>query len=104
MSHLRMRTGRMERQRKTLEVSEANMNHEIKFKEGVKTVSLTPLRAIRHKCLDCCCWSDTEVRKCTVQDCSLYPFRFGKNPDLQGRKGKANCLQEYQFKKKLACI
>lgn len=40
-----------------------------------------PLKAIREKCLDCCGGNAYEVRVCTAGDgCSLYPFRFGKNP------------------------
>ena len=39
-----------------------------------------PVKAIRAKCLDCCCGSQTEVKLCTCTDRSLYPFRFGKNP------------------------
>lgn len=39
-----------------------------------------PLRAIREKCLDCCCMSANEVKLCTIEKCALYPFRFGKNP------------------------
>lgn len=41
---------------------------------------LTPLKAIRAKCLDCMCDSSNEVKLCPITDCSLYPFRFGKNP------------------------
>lgn len=40
----------------------------------------SPIKAIRAKCLDCCCDSSNEVRMCTITDCPLYPFRFGKNP------------------------
>ena len=36
--------------------------------------------AIRAKCLDCCCGSKGEVRKCTVYRCSLWPMRMGSNP------------------------
>lgn len=39
-----------------------------------------PVKAIRLKCLDCCCGSFTEVEQCTAQRCPLFPFRFGKNP------------------------
>jgi hypothetical protein len=42
---------------------------------------LTPLKAIRAKCLDCCCWQPKEVRECTVLDCALYPYRLGRRPD-----------------------
>lgn len=44
---------------------------------------LTPIKAIRAKCLDCCCGSVREVSLCPCADCSLHPFRFGKNPNLQ---------------------
>ena len=40
----------------------------------------SPIKAIRAKCLDCCCGSANEVRLCTIPDCALYPYRFGKNP------------------------
>lgn len=40
----------------------------------------SPVKAIREKCLDCCCDSANEVRLCPAQDCPLHPFRFGKNP------------------------
>ena len=39
-----------------------------------------PVKAIRAHCLDCCCGSSEEVKKCPVHYCPLYPFRFGKNP------------------------
>lgn len=39
-----------------------------------------PAKAIRAKCLDCCCDQVNEVKLCPVEDCPLWPFRFGKNP------------------------
>ena len=47
----------------------------------MKRDHLTPLKAIRAKCLDCSAGSVAEVRKCHITDCSLYPFRFGHNPN-----------------------
>ena len=41
---------------------------------------MTPMKAIRAKCLDCCCGSSNEVRLCTAESCPLHPFRLGKNP------------------------
>ena len=41
---------------------------------------MTPMKAIRAKCLDCCCGSFHEVRLCTAEKCPLYPYRFGKRP------------------------
>ncbi len=40
----------------------------------------SPLKAIRAKCLDCCCDHITEVKLCPESDCPLHPFRFGRNP------------------------
>jgi hypothetical protein len=52
---------------------------------------ITPLQAIRKKCLDCSVFSPKEVRLCPSTDCSIYPFRFGSNPHLKG-KGQAQNL------------
>ncbi|MBI5315036.1 MAG: hypothetical protein HZB34_03610 [Nitrospirae bacterium] len=41
---------------------------------------LRPLKAIRAKCLDCCCGSAVEVRRCTVTTCALWPYRLGHRP------------------------
>ena len=46
---------------------------------------LTPVKAIRAHCLHCCGYSPKEVRLCTVESCSLYPYRMGHCP---GRKRK----------------
>lgn len=45
---------------------------------------LTPLKAIRAKCLDCSGESYAEVRLCTITKCPLYPFRDGHNPNRKG--------------------
>ena len=42
--------------------------------------TLTPVKAIRAKCLDCCCGQMKEVRLCTAENCPLYPYRMGKRP------------------------
>jgi hypothetical protein len=44
-----------------------------------------PLRAIRLKCLDCTCGSDTEIRSCQVTSCALFPYRMGKYPKVGDR-------------------
>lgn len=48
---------------------------------------ISSLKAIRLKCLDCCCGSAHEVKLCTAVKCSLYLFRFGKNPNRAGIGG-----------------
>jgi hypothetical protein len=38
------------------------------------------LKAIRGRCLDCCCYQPSEVAKCPSTGCSLWLFRFGRDP------------------------
>lgn len=43
----------------------------------------SPIAAIREKCLDCCHGAQevgNMVATCVAVDCSLWPFRKGKNP------------------------
>ena len=47
---------------------------------------LTPLKSIRAKCLDCSVNQPKEVRECQIEDCPLWVYRFGKNPNRQGHK------------------
>ena len=35
-------------------------------------------KAIRLKCLDCCCGNTAEVRKCPAINCPLWRYRMGK--------------------------
>ena len=51
---------------------------------------ITPLRAIRAKCLDCCCGSENEVKLCALEKCPLYVYRDGHNPKKKGQGGKGN--------------
>lgn len=41
---------------------------------------LTPIKAIRAKCLDCCCQQPGDVRKCRIETCALWPYRMGRRP------------------------
>jgi len=52
---------------------------------------VSPLRAIRAKCLDCVCYSASEVSKCPIPDCPLYKFRGGRNTT-----GKKRVMSEKQ--------
>ncbi len=64
--------------------------------QTVKTTGkLTPMRAIRLKCLDCSAGSAKEIRLCPIPDCELYIYRMGKNPAYAGRKGNAEALRKY---------
>lgn len=39
---------------------------------------ITRAKAIRLKCIDCCCGNTTEVRKCPATNCPLWRYRMGK--------------------------
>lgn len=50
-------------------------------------ISITnPMKAIRAKCLDCCCGQRLVVEECSCEDCPLHPFRLGKNPYRKKRE------------------
>ena len=44
-----------------------------------------PLKALRARCLDCCCGMASEVRKCTAVMCPSWSFRMGTNPHREKR-------------------
>ena len=48
---------------------------------------LTPIKAIRRKCLDCVGFQPKEVRLCPQADCPLFKYRFGKNEQRKGIGG-----------------
>jgi len=45
--------------------------------------AISPLKAIREKCLDCMGGQASEIKLCPCGECPLYLFRFGKNPNMQ---------------------
>lgn len=47
-------------------------------------------RAIRLKCLDCCCGSAYEVRLCPLRNCPLWRFRLGTQCREETRENAAD--------------
>lgn len=43
------------------------------------------LKALRAKCIDCCCGSSNEVQLCPANTCPIWYFRLGKNPYREKR-------------------
>ena len=43
-------------------------------------MKMTPIKAIRAKCIDCCAGQPKEVRLCSIEKCPLYPYRMGHRP------------------------
>lgn len=45
-------------------------------------MKLTPMKAIRQKCLECSCGSRKDTALCPIEKCPLYLYRFGKRPKV----------------------
>ena len=48
---------------------------------------VSPLKAIRLKCLECSAGHVTVVKNCISEECSLFSYRFGTNPKRKGISG-----------------
>jgi hypothetical protein len=53
---------------------------------------LTPLKAIRSKCIDCSGFELKEVRECQFKDCALYHLRMGRGSRATLKRIRAYCL------------
>jgi hypothetical protein len=58
------------------------------------------LKAIRARCLDCCCEMPKEVRLCPISDCALHPYRLGKKPPSERRKMNGKQLEALKLANK----
>jgi len=59
---------------------------------------LTRAKAIRSKCIDCCCGDRNEVKLCPVKDCPLWIYRLGREiasngEDLPKKLKRANKIE-----------
>ena len=63
------------------------IKHTILTKEGVVSKTLTPMSAIRAKCMECSNFQWSEIKECPILDCALWVYRFGKKPDQQKTGG-----------------
>ncbi len=50
--------------------------------------ALTPVKAIRKKCLECAGQRYLYIRYCEHAECPLFAFRMGRNPKRKGIGGK----------------
>ena len=58
------------------------------------TSVISPIKSIRIKCLECSGGQSKEVKDCVISDCSLYPFRMGKNPNRAGIGNIKGCFRK----------
>jgi hypothetical protein len=49
---------------------------------------ISPLKALRLRCIDCCADQPSEVRLCTAVTCPSWPFRMGSNPWRSPSEGR----------------
>ena len=47
---------------------------------ALRHVAMSPLKALRLRCIDCCGGSASEVRMCVAVDCPAWPYRMATNP------------------------
>ena len=50
-------------------------------------MKITPIKAIRAKCLDCSNNQTKLVRECPIFKCPLWPYRMGKRPPKETIEG-----------------
>ncbi|MED5605974.1 hypothetical protein VYE96_12220 [Fusobacterium pseudoperiodonticum] len=60
---------------------------------------ITPMKAIRLKCLDCSCGQLSEVKECSIKNCALYPFRMGYKLDENGNRKKSRTITQEHLEK-----
>jgi hypothetical protein len=66
-------------------------NHLVASRAGHKAIS--PVEAIRRKCLDCSGQQPAEVKLCETVTCPLWPFRAGRHPYTRKSLLEANSGQ-----------
>ena len=51
---------------------------------------ITRGKAIRLKCLDCCCGNHAEVRRCPATNCPLWRYRMGSEKKAEELRSGGN--------------
>lgn len=69
------------------EAPEGDLLAEARIIRRYKERITNPISAIRSHCVECMGGQVQEVARCTALECSLYPFRMGKNT-LHKKYGK----------------
>lgn len=59
--------------------------------------TLTPIKAIRKKCVDCSGGILKEVKECPIEYCPLHPFRMGKRPKANNTPDNVECEEKTQL-------
>ncbi len=59
---------------------------------------LTPIQAIRRKCLECSNGQYKEIRDCLIETCPLYEFRTGNTHPVRAEGTGEQITLEYVIK------
>ena len=62
-------------------------------------MNVTPLKAIKKHCLECSGYEKKQVRECVIQNCVLYIYRQGTNPNRKGSTLSKNGTSTKGFEK-----
>jgi hypothetical protein len=60
-----------------------------------KIVPYTRGRAIKYYCLECVGFSYSEMAKCSMPECLLFPYRFGKLPEDKTSQDRAKDIRAH---------
>lgn len=58
---------------------------------------LSRSKAIRMKCIDCCCGNMAEVRRCPSTNCPLWRYRMGHEENDELKPLRKNAEKEEDF-------
>lgn len=58
---------------------------------------LSRSKAIRMKCIDCCCGNMAEVRRCPSTNCPLWRYRMGHEENDELKPLRKNVEKEEDF-------
>jgi hypothetical protein len=82
------------------------LKHQIRDKSnggnGLRSVKLTPMKAIRYFCVECVGWNVSLISICSDTNCPLFPYKSGRNPQRAGTGGNPNIGEHAKLRAKRA--
>ncbi len=60
-----------------------------------KTVPYSRRLAIKYYCMECVCFIYEEMKNCTMPECPLFPYRFGKLPKHKTSKDRVKAIRTH---------
>ncbi len=60
-----------------------------------KTIPCTRRLSIKYYCLECVGFAYSEMANCTMPECPLFPYRFGKVPEGKTAKDRSKAIRAH---------